>query len=169
MSNMSTATGLAAHDHILGNDSKLLNCMCVLAIARGDGTPLDATSIQEDDIVELCVEVGQAHPEGVLQSLVTESIIVFRSSEEMLAIACMVTKATAWQEEPIDLHTSPPSTTNLRAYIAGRNACPLGTQSLTPEGEEVPRSPLETPSLMGWPHANSTCPSGTLGMPNYSS
>ena len=55
-------TALVACDHTPGEDSKLLNCMCVLAIARVDGTPLDATSIQEEDIVELCVEVGQAHP-----------------------------------------------------------------------------------------------------------
>ena len=41
--------------------------MCVLAIARVDGTPFDATSIQEEDIVEIHVEVGQTHPKGVLQ------------------------------------------------------------------------------------------------------
>ena len=55
-------TASAAPDHTLGNDSELLNHMCVLAIAKGDGTPFDATSIQEEDIVELCVEVGQVHP-----------------------------------------------------------------------------------------------------------
>ena len=59
----------------------------------------------------------------------------------MLAVAHMVTKAMAWCEEPIKLCTSPPSTAHLRAYIAGRNACPLGTQSPTPEGEEVSWSP----------------------------
>ena len=46
--------------------------MCVLAIARDDGTPLDATSVQEEDIVKLCVEVGQVHPKGVLQFLKME-------------------------------------------------------------------------------------------------
>ena len=77
MSTISTATASAAHDHTLGDDSKLLNHICVLGIARGDGTPLDATSVQEEDIVELCVEVGQVPPKGVLQFSVTESIIVF--------------------------------------------------------------------------------------------
>ena len=128
MSTTSTATTSAAHDHTVGSDSKLLNCMCVLAIARDDGTLFDPTSVQEEDIIELCVKVGQAHPKGVPWLSAMELVIVFWSSEEMLSTACMVTKATAWYKEPIELHTSP-FTAHLRAYIAGRNAWPSGTQS----------------------------------------
>ena len=62
MSTTSTTTASVAHDHTLGDDPDLLNHMCVLAIARGDGTLFDADSLQEEDIVELCVKVGQAHP-----------------------------------------------------------------------------------------------------------
>ena len=140
MSTPSTVTASAACDQTLGDDSKLLNHMCALAIARGDGTLLDATFILEEDIFELCVKVGQVHPEGVLLLLVTELIIVFQSSEEMLAMACVVTKAMAWHEGPTKLYNSSPSMTHLRAYIDGRNASPLGTQYLTPEREEVPQS-----------------------------
>ena len=57
MSNTSTATALAAHDHTLGDDLDLVNCMCVLTYARGDGTPSDADSLQEEDVVELCHSV----------------------------------------------------------------------------------------------------------------
>ena len=39
----------------------------------------------------------------------------------MLAVVHRVTKAMAWHEEPIKLHTSPPSTTHLRTYVAGRD------------------------------------------------
>ena len=134
MSTTSTATALAACDHTLGDDPDLLNHMCVLAIARGDGTQFDADSIQGEDIVKLCVKVGQAHPKGVLWLLVMELVIAFWSSKEMLAMAHLVTKAMAWHDEPIKLHTHPPSTTHIRAYVAGRNACPSGTQSLTLKG-----------------------------------
>ena len=41
-------TASVAHDCTLGDDSKLLNHMCVPVIARGDGTLFDATSIQEE-------------------------------------------------------------------------------------------------------------------------
>ena len=87
----------------------------------------------------------------------------------MLATVCLVTKATAWHDESIKLHTCPPSTTHLRAYAAGRNAHPSGTQSLTPEGEKVSQSPLSDPHPDGRAHTNSTWTSGTLVMPNYGS
>ena len=65
MSTMSTVTAWAACDHSLDDDPELLNGMHVLTIARGDGIHLDATSVWEEDIVELCVKVEQMHPEGV--------------------------------------------------------------------------------------------------------
>ena len=71
MSTMSTTTTSMACDHTLGNDPDLLKHMCVLVIAWGDGTQFDANSIQEEYIVEFCVEVGQAHPKGGLQLLAT--------------------------------------------------------------------------------------------------
>ena len=169
MSTTSTVSALVAHDHTLGDDSKLLNCMCVLAIARGDGTPFDATSIQEEGIVELCVEVGQVHSKGVLQFSVMESIVVFWSSNEILATVCMVTKAMAWQEEPVELHTFPPPTVHLRAYIAGRNACPLGTQSLTSEGEKVHMSPPRKPKPDWRAPGQFHITPRDLGLPNYGS
>ena len=67
----------------------------------------------------------------------------------MLASVHCVTKAMAWHDEPIKLYTHPPSTSHLRAYVGGRNDYTLGSQSLTPEGEEVPGHPLVAPSLMG--------------------
>ena len=60
-------TTLVAHDHIPGDEVELPNCMCVLVLTRGDGTPFDAASIQEEDIVEICIWLEQTHPEGVLQ------------------------------------------------------------------------------------------------------
>ena len=84
----------------------------------------------------------------------------------MIAAACRVIKAMAWHEEPIKFHTSPPSTTHLRDYIARRDGQPSGTQSPTPDGEEVPQSTLVTPTQMGGPHNNSTCTIGTLRMPS---
>ena len=74
---MTTVTTLAAFDHTVGNDSKLLNHMYILVIARGDGIPFHATSIQEEDIIELCVKVGQTHPIGVIWLSAMESVILY--------------------------------------------------------------------------------------------
>ena len=66
MSTTSTATTLVASDQTLGDDLDLVNHMCVLTITRGDGTLYGADSLQEENIVELCVSMGQPHPKGVL-------------------------------------------------------------------------------------------------------
>ena len=49
----------AACDHTLCDDLDLVNHMCVLTITRDDSTPFDADSLQEKDIVELCVGVDR--------------------------------------------------------------------------------------------------------------
>ena len=66
MSTTSIATALAAHNHIPGNEVELLNHMCVLELTRSDGTPFNVAFIQEEDIVEFCVELGQTPQRCVL-------------------------------------------------------------------------------------------------------
>ena len=54
-------------DPTLGNDIDIGNQICVLVATQGDGTPLCPTSFNEKDTVELCIGLGQEHPEGMLQ------------------------------------------------------------------------------------------------------
>ena len=112
--------------------------MCVLVLTRSNVTPFDATSIQEEDIMELCIQLGQTHPKGVLQYLAGESVILFHSMDEMLVTACGVVKAMALHEEPIRLRMSPPSAAHARAYIVVRHGEPSDTKPLTPDREEEP-------------------------------
>ena len=93
MSSTSTVTALMVGNHISDDKVELLNCMCVLVLTRGNGTPFSVTSIQEEDIIELCVEMGQTHPKGVLQCLVIELVVLFHSTEKMLVTVHGVTNA----------------------------------------------------------------------------
>ena len=93
---------------IPGNEVALLNYMGVMVLTRSNSTLFHATSIQEEDIIELCIQLGQTHPKGVLQYLVTESVVLFCCPDEMLVMVHGVIKAIALCEEPIWLHTSPP-------------------------------------------------------------
>ena len=77
MSTTSTLTALVACDQTVGDDPELANHICVPPIGRVDGTPFDADSLQEEDIVELCVGMGQVHPDGLLLLSVTESVMHF--------------------------------------------------------------------------------------------
>ena len=52
-------------------------------LMQKDGTPFDATSVMEEDILEICVALGHTHPLGVLQYSATESVALFCMMEEM--------------------------------------------------------------------------------------
>ena len=57
--------------------------LCLISITRGDGTPMDASSISEEDIMEICVKKGHTCPLGVLHYLATESIVLFGTAEDL--------------------------------------------------------------------------------------
>ena len=44
---------------------------------------MDASSISEEDIVEICVRKGHTHPSGVLHYLPMESVILFNTTEDL--------------------------------------------------------------------------------------
>ena len=149
MPTTSTVAASVACNHIPGDEVELLNCMCVLALTRSNGTPFDATCIQEEDIIELCIELGQTHPKGVLQHLAMESVVLFCSANTMLVMAHGIIKATAFCEETIWLCMSSPSTAHVRAYVAVRDGHPAGTHSPTPDREEAPQPSPSNPQPDG--------------------
>ena len=77
MSTMSTVITLVVRDLTLGNELDIVNHIYILAATQGDGTLLPPNSFQEEDVEELCIGLGQVHPEGVLLLLDTEMILVF--------------------------------------------------------------------------------------------
>ena len=85
--------------------------MCILVMNRGNGTPFDATSIQEEDIIEICIWLGHTHPKGVLWYSAVESVALFHSVDEMLVMVHRVVKVMTLCEESIKARTSPPSVT----------------------------------------------------------
>ena len=74
MSTMSSATA-SGRDHVPSNDSNLKSRMCLFIITGKDGTPLDATSVTEEDIVEMCIKMDHTHPLGVLHDSAMESVM----------------------------------------------------------------------------------------------
>ena len=95
--------------------------------------------------MELCVGLGQTHPDGVFQILETKALLVIHSTTEMMTTTCLLGVAMVWHHEPIRLHTCPPTNTHLRAYVAERGVCPSGTQTPTSGREVVFQSPPSNP------------------------
>ena len=69
MSTSSAVTTLVEMDLTLGDNIDIGNKICVLVVTRGNGTLLDPSSFKEQDVVELCIRLGQKHPEGLFQLL----------------------------------------------------------------------------------------------------
>ena len=86
MSTTSIVTASEARDETPSDDVDLHNHMCILVLIRGDGTLFHATYIQEEDIIEICVQLGHTHPEGVLRYLAMESVVLFHSVDDMLVL-----------------------------------------------------------------------------------
>ena len=166
MSTTSTVTALVVCDSTLGDEHELANPICILVATHGDGTSFSHDSFQEEDLVELCMGLGQAYPEGVLLISETKILLKFQSTIEMSAMTCLLGVAMAWHDEPIRLCICPPTSTHIRDYAAVRGKHPFGTQASIPAREVVSWSPLVTPTLLGGPYLNSILPSGTLVMPN---
>ena len=91
--------------------------MCLFVITRKDGTLLDATSVTEEDIFEMCIEMGHIHPLGVLHYSAMESVGLFHSTEDMQCTTHGAIKAMGVQGEAIAIRAVPPSETHIKAYI----------------------------------------------------
>ena len=82
MSTSSSATALGRHQ-VLSDDSHLKTRICIFIVTRKDGTPLNVTSVSEEDILEICVTLEHTHPFDVLWYSVTESVALFPTTVEM--------------------------------------------------------------------------------------
>ena len=89
--------------------------MCIFILTRGDGTLFNMSSIQEEDVIKICIQLGHTHPKGVLQYSAIESVMLFHTADELPVMAWGVVKALMLHEEAIRVRTSPPSATHVRA------------------------------------------------------
>ena len=56
-------------DLTLGDDTEIVNKICIMVVTQGDGTPLCPTSFKEEDVVELGAGVGSGVPRGCAVAL----------------------------------------------------------------------------------------------------
>ena len=77
MSTLSMVTASAEMDPTLCNDIDIGNQICILVATQGNSTLLNPSSFKEDNAVELCIGLGQEHPEGVCLLLDTEAVLAF--------------------------------------------------------------------------------------------
>ena len=84
------------------------NQICVLVTTWCNDTSLCPSSDREEDVVELCVGLGQEHPEGVHKLSNTELVLGFKPESVIIAMMhCLNVTIVRWGESVI-FHSFPP-------------------------------------------------------------
>ena len=148
---MSTSATASGRDWTPSDESNLKNQMCLLVLTRQDGTPFNATSLSEEDIVEICIRQGHTHPMGVLCYLAMELVALFCSTQDMQHTTCRAIKAMVLQDESIAIRAMAPSETHIRAYMKAIEGDPSKPQP-PPSEEEGNPSPTDNSHPSGETH-----------------
>ena len=148
MSTLSSATA-SGRDQVPSDDPHLKAKMCMFIVMWKDGTSFDATSVLEEDILEICVALVHTHPLGVLWYLAMESVALFYMTEEMQWASCSAVKAMELWDEPITIWVVAPLEHHIEVYIAIVGGDHSKLWSLPSEGEGDPHSPTGNPHLDG--------------------
>ena len=72
-----TSSATVSRDWEVQSPDSVQDKLLVVSITKRDGTALDASSIMEEDIVELCVRRAHTHPLGVLWYSMADSVVLF--------------------------------------------------------------------------------------------
>ena len=101
---MSMVTTSAELDPTLSDNAAIATQIWELVASLGNGNPLDPTSFGEEDVIELCIGLGQEHSKGVLRILDTKMVVAFSSSPNMMAASQHFAVATICCNEPVQFH-----------------------------------------------------------------
>ena len=145
ISTTSTTTASVTRDHIPSDIADLSNHLCIFILTKSDDTLFNASSILEEDVIEICIWFGYTHPGGVHWYSTTKSVMLFHTMDKLQIAAHGVMKASMLQEEAIRVKTFPPSAAHMHAYIAAVNGEPSGAQPPPSDEEEEPHSSLSNP------------------------
>ena len=88
MSTSSMVTALVEVDPTLGDEIDIGNSICVLITTQCDDMLLCPNSFTEDDVVELCIGIGQEHQMDLIKLSDTKVVLWFYCKFDMMATMC---------------------------------------------------------------------------------
>ena len=107
---------------------------------------MDASSISEEHIVEICMKKGHTYPLGVLHYSAMESIVLFSTAEDLKCVSRGLVDVTELQNDAIMVATLAP----IEAHIASFTTVWCSKPTL---GDGELHTPLpQTPPSGGSPH-----------------
>ena len=140
MSVTSSSTAPGDHD-VPSAEVVFRDKLCLVSITRRDDTLMDASSISEEDIVEICIMKGHTHPLGVLHYSTMELVVLFHSLDELQCTTHRIVKTTEFQGEAITVRAMAPSEAHVTAYIETLHTNPSnGERELHTPPQQTPPS-----------------------------
>ena len=113
-----TSSATASRDREVPSTNLFHDRLYLISIMRGDGTPMDASSISEEDIVELCITMGHTHPLGVLCYLAVESIILFSTTGDLKQVSHSLVDVTELQNNALMIKTMAPFKAHIATFMS---------------------------------------------------
>ena len=119
--------------------------LCLVSLTRRDGTLMDASSVSEEDIIEICITKGYTNPLGVLCYSTMELVVLFSSTDELQCTTHRIVKVMELQGEAITVKAMAPSEAHIRAYHVTSHGNPSNGEG------ELHTPPQQTPPSRGMP------------------
>ena len=141
-----TSSATASRDRKVPSPDSLQDKLLVVLITKKDGTPLDASSITEEDIVEFCVRRVHTHPLGVLRYSVVELVVLFGNVADVNRTHRILLDVTEFRDEAITVWTMAPTEVQITTFHSMWHSNPT-----TGDGE------LHTPPYQTPPNEKTLC------------
>ena len=136
-----TSSATASRDWEVPSADIFQGRLCLISITRTDGTPVDASSISEEDIVESCIKQGHIHPLGVLPYLAMESIILFSTMEDLICASRGLVDMIELRNNAIMVATLAPTEAHIVSFTMVWHSKPtLGDGELHTPPQQTPPS-----------------------------
>ena len=91
--------------------------LLVVSITKRDGTPLDASSIMEEDIVELCVRRVHTCPLGMLRYSMVDSVVLFSNVADVNRTQHVLPDVPEFHDEAVATRTMVLTQAHVTAFI----------------------------------------------------
>ena len=111
-----TSSATVSRDREVQSPDPLPDKLLVVSLVKRDGTLLDASSISEEDIVELCVRRAHTHPLGVLQYSAADSVVFLNDAAAVDRTQRALLDVTEFGEETIAIRTMAPTEGQAAAF-----------------------------------------------------
>ena len=129
-----TSSATVSRDWEVPSPKSFRNRLLLVTIARGDGTPLDASFISEEDIIEICIRQAHIHLLGVLQYSAMESVVFLQNIKDLNRILCTLPDVMEFHDEAVTV------------WIMAPAEAPL--QPLSKCGTQIPLQVMEDHALL---------------------